>query len=1001
MKKIILIFILGILLISFASASFWDFNKKSFDKDVGKYGKIKIKDWWGIGNLQEITLKENTDKCGNYCNATKEIIMYEDGSLIDDVRFSVLNRDEWVEIEIRDYNFYIIDGKKKTEYELGTEMPAGKYNVLLEGEKNFVYTIDWQILTQGYWSEEWITWNSTWEENLIGYWGQDHPSGTNVQDNSTNSLNGTGTFGTATWGAGRSGNVIQFQGDEQNYVDFGNDRRLAGTNNNTITIHGLLYMDSTTADYQTIYSFSNAGDADLVFVVRSDGKLDFFSDGHGWNAQSTNVVPTGEWVCAGVTANAGTVTYYINGGANGTSTGESWADEAANSGRLGFYGANAELEGKYDMLTLHNVSLSATQMSDLCNNKNGLPFGEVVNIPSVATTLVAPADLAETVNSSLTFDSQAACTNCNVTNVTLHVWNSDDSEFGTNVTLDVTGENNNTNLSISGLTVADGYIWNTMWCGSDGAGLYNCSFASSNRTFDVKTYEINDETWSNTTIEGDVERFEINVTTFSEVNVSTADLIYNGTIYSGTITNPSTDFYSISTSFEIPAVSSNQNHSLYWNLVFNDSSEQNTTERNQTAYAISLTICDASVSTPYINFSFRDEASNNPLNATIDSSTWTYWSNNASNNKTYSYANTTDDLSNFAFCFTPQYRNISVDLVFQYSNTSYPQRTYSPATLSLTNITTNTTLYLLPSSDGIYVTFQVVNSADQPIDGVSVNATRSIGGSTVVVGQGETGADGGVTFWLNPDFSHTFSFSKTGYTTYTTSLTPTQSSYTITLGSSSAATEYDFSRGISYSIVPSGTYLSNDTTYGFNLTLSSSYWSLDSFGFTLKLENGSILGSDSSTSDTGGTINIDQDTENFEEIIMDFFWNINDTYSNSTRMWLVYDVSDTSFSIYHFFTDLSLYVNEGDGFFGMTDFGLALLSFAFIFISVGFLSNRVGVGNIESVAMALIFSLVWLFDVKLGIIPNPPLAAAAGVSNFPTIFVGLIMAGIIVKEAMK
>jgi len=69
---------------------------------------------------------------------------------------------------------------------------------------------------------------------------------------------------------------------------------------------------------------------------------------------------------------------------------------------------------------------------------------------------------------------------------------------------------------------------------------------------------------------------------------------------------------------------------------------------------------------------------------------------------------------------------------------------------------------------------------------------------------------------LNPDFSHDFTLTKAGYTDYSTTFTPTQTSYTITLGDTAEA-ENSSIRGIGYTILPTNTYLENDTSYTFGL----------------------------------------------------------------------------------------------------------------------------------------------------------------------------------------
>ncbi|GAG54645.1 unnamed protein product, partial [marine sediment metagenome] len=168
-------------------------------------------------------------------------------------------------------------------------------------------------------------------------------------------------------------------------------------------------------------------------------------------------------------------------------------------------------------------------------------------------------------------------------------------------------------------------------------------------------------------------------------------------------------------------------------------------------------------------------------------------------------------------------RPVDIDYIIQYKNSSAPQRTFDPPFTTFSNVTTDQTLYLLSSADGIYVTFQVINVAEQPIADVVVNASRVIAGSIEIVGQGITGADGGVTFWLNPDFLHTLTFVASGYEQYTTSLTPTQSSYTITLGGEAVVEISDYQRGMVYSIEPTF-QLFNHTAYNFNFTLASAYW---------------------------------------------------------------------------------------------------------------------------------------------------------------------------------
>jgi hypothetical protein len=186
--------------ISLASALTFD-NIKSFEKGELKYGKVTITNAFGLGSvLEEITLLDNSDKCSNDCYAEKEIKLYSDGSLIDDVRFlRLMDNGKWVESSIRSYKFLIktneeeykedtyewqcnptgkissngtaeetcsnvktgtVTKKKPSyeEYQLGTERPKGTYTVRLEGSKRADWTYDWQITTQGKLIEDWSVW---------------------------------------------------------------------------------------------------------------------------------------------------------------------------------------------------------------------------------------------------------------------------------------------------------------------------------------------------------------------------------------------------------------------------------------------------------------------------------------------------------------------------------------------------------------------------------------------------------------------------------------------------------------------------------------------------------------------------------------------------------------------------------------------------------------------------------------------------------------------------
>lgn len=159
------IFVVLLLIVPLISAFEFD-NKKTYtlDDTTSKYGKIEVYNSFflglGIGDkLWDAELKKNTDVCGEFCSAEKEITIYKDGALIDDIKFETIKQDgSRVEQDIRSYKFYILQDGIKIPYEIGQTLKKGTYQVILEGEKKPSRTVDWQIKSNGKWSEEWALW---------------------------------------------------------------------------------------------------------------------------------------------------------------------------------------------------------------------------------------------------------------------------------------------------------------------------------------------------------------------------------------------------------------------------------------------------------------------------------------------------------------------------------------------------------------------------------------------------------------------------------------------------------------------------------------------------------------------------------------------------------------------------------------------------------------------------------------------------------------------------
>ena len=600
----------------------------------------------------------------------------------------------------------------------------------------------------------------------------------------------------------------------------------------------------------------------------------------------------------------------------------------------------------------------------------------------IVTSLISPENEIELANNKVNFTSSADVKRYSLTNSTFTIWNLDGTIFSktTNTTFD---SSNNSKVQVEGLT-PDEYLWNTKICGTNATGYY-CSW-DENRTI-LTGSNLSNIKYNSSTYETKSETFTSNLTISPGYTPTNGLLIWNGTSYTASLTSLGENEYFLSKTIDIPV--SNQTIAWYFNWTIG-TSKFSSESSNQSVARTFFGLCNDTCSTKFLNISFKDESNNEKINATITSSNFEYYLGSGTIYKTFSYS-TANNYSNYTFCATPN-STINVVPYVQYKmGTDYPQRIWNPSVQTYSSTITQKVLYLLSSINGIYVTFQVVNTANQVISGVSINATRLIDSEVVLVGAGDTGTDGTTTFWLNPDFSHTITASKTGYSDVITTLTPTQSSYTITLGTQTSTYNNTF-QGITYSIRPNETSLVNDTEYTFGLTINSNYWDLEEYGFNLRLSNGSVI-SGGSTNVEGTPLTFNYNTGNQSVIYMDYYWVIDGEYTNATKYWVVYNTQHTEYSIWKFFTDFNSYMSVG--LFGIDNFGKVLLVFLILFMSVGIVSYKYGLASPIAVS-ALMWAIIFFFDIVVGLIPN-----YTGINHLPTYIVSLILVLILIREVQR
>lgn len=574
------------------------------------------------------------------------------------------------------------------------------------------------------------------------------------------------------------------------------------------------------------------------------------------------------------------------------------------------------------------------------------------NLSTIGLNLLHPTNTQNFTTQNLYFTS----------NVT-----SSDGVLGiTNVSLLINGTVNQTNTSgfngVYNFSVTMPYgFWNyTFRAYGNDTAIYSSTNGTLN--FTVQPIIFNSYTFNTSSAETANESFYANITT-NGTTPSLAYLVYNGTAYTAQILNTAGNNYNISSTIDIPLVNTTKNFN--WVVTLNGFNSTSITQ-SQIVVDTIFTACNATWSNDFLNITFRDEVSLSPINASIPDADFVYYLGSGLVNKTLSFSNAGNSI-NYSFCGSPTSSFLNVLPSVQYKqNSTYPQRTWNPTVQNYNSSVFEQVLYLLSSGDGLYVTFQVVNLAGETITDVSSNVTKTSDGT--IVGSGTTDAAGLITFFLNPDVQHTLGFSKTGYTTYTASIFPTQSSYTITLGGDSTTTD-NYAQGVSRRTSPSQGFLDEGTIYNFSYALNSSFWTLDSFSFYLYWGNGTLIGSNTSTANGGTLYLFNVNTTNQSYIYMNYSYVINGNYTNFTRNWVIQSTTGRAYSIWRGFTDLTAYIDSSNGLFGIDDFGKLVIALAIIILTVGLVSMRYGIAN-EAGIMVILFSMVLFFDYGLGWIPQ-------------------------------
>ncbi len=346
-------------------------------------------------------------------------------------------------------------------------------------------------------------------------------------------------------------------------------------------------------------------------------------------------------------------------------------------------------------------------------------------------------------------------------------------------------------------SISDTTVWNCEVIDTDDV----TAFATSNNTIFLVNIS---EVFNAGTFETKTEQFNITTSGFP-VTIS-AVLQYDGV--DTTATSFGGGIFSVTQDTPIGTGSK----TFFWNLT---STSGFILSQNQTQNVgeTTLEFCNATFTTPFINFSyFNETTAQEAVQGTIDS-TWSLWLGSGVHTKSKTLVDSGETF-NKTLCASPTNQTLNTNVSLSYTNSQSQQRSFSSSPI-LTNTTLQQNLFLLPSGLGLFQQFQARDIANNPISLVQAIITRVLNSATITVGSGFTDSSGVVLFFLDPDETYTATFSKGGFSDNIFTFVPTTDIRFVTMGGGTQVNGSNISVGLNADITPLNGSLSNNSLVTF------------------------------------------------------------------------------------------------------------------------------------------------------------------------------------------
>jgi hypothetical protein len=585
----------------------------------------------------------------------------------------------------------------------------GKYFIAMKPSSE---TIE-QAIANGhfYYLDPW--WDSPYlTNNLLAYYNFE--TNTSLIDVATSDSNGTvNNISNSDLVTGIIGNAYFFGNKHNAYVNLSNNPRL-DINNGTInywsnqnnwngTVQGVIYRKA---------------DANLISAI-VDNK--YYTDFINASLLAPDIIlfanqpPINKWTMITYVFGGENTEIYING---------TLFNSSENSSNLNFSnaiigntvtvltdGQNTEnsYNGSIDEFSIWNITLSASQISDLYN-------GGLGNNLSVGSGEVFTLNLTPNIYPSVpTFESTLNCSSYIIDNS-----NSTDSPLNVSFSWFKNGVNqtsyyttrlniaNNTNQSgslvIPYLTIGDTWMCSVY-------AINNISINATMNTSVTINYSQDIAIYNNPVYETTKETFNLTLSNPSNLTFSNAYLIYNGVSYPSSYINSI-----INNTIIIPTVTNNTDVNFFWRIIFTET-ERNTTSYNQTilkSQPINVsTTCPVGFNTSFF-FDFADEI--NITSLVPDRLEYILNYGYSGNSSALSIFGSITNPNNFSVCINASNQYFTIGYgELKYIKEYYTDRSfYIFENTRLTNSMVNNTLYELLAGQATSFLFEFRDTSLNP-----------------------------------------------------------------------------------------------------------------------------------------------------------------------------------------------------------------------------------------------------------------------------------------------